>query len=161
MSTHHRQHDTPRGGSDRRAVRVVCIDADGRILLMHWKLGNAAPYWEPPGGGIEGDEDPLAAARREFSEETGLPARAVRNTSVPVARDFAWFGTPIDRTERFYLARVSGSFQDIRPPGLSTQEQNWLLGYGWFGPSEIEAFTGHVEPPELLTVVKELTEAPL
>jgi predicted NUDIX family NTP pyrophosphohydrolase len=29
--------------------------------------------WSVPKGLIEGDEDPLNAARREFSEETGLP----------------------------------------------------------------------------------------
>jgi predicted NUDIX family NTP pyrophosphohydrolase len=28
--------------------------------------------WSVPKGVVEGDEDPLAAARREFSEETGL-----------------------------------------------------------------------------------------
>lgn len=51
----------------------------GRVLMIQRSLDqDDAPEvrgtWEFPGGGIEeGDESPEAAARREFSEETGLP----------------------------------------------------------------------------------------
>lgn len=34
-------------------------------------------YWQPIAGGGEGDETPLAAARREAWEEAGIPASAV------------------------------------------------------------------------------------
>jgi len=46
------------------------------FLLAHpggpyWRRRDAGA-WSIPKGLIEGDEDPLAAARREFAEETGL-----------------------------------------------------------------------------------------
>ena len=33
--------------------------------------------WQLPQGGLDEDEEPLAAARRESTEETGLPAAAL------------------------------------------------------------------------------------
>ena len=38
------------------------------LLILHKRLG----VWLPPGGECEPDETPLAAARRELHEETGL-----------------------------------------------------------------------------------------
>ena len=53
---------------------------DGRteVLLVHpggpfWKNKDDGA-WSIPKGEVEGDEDPLAAARREFAEELGMPA---------------------------------------------------------------------------------------
>jgi 8-oxo-dGTP pyrophosphatase MutT (NUDIX family) len=70
---------TPPGSVRRRqrvAVYGICRDGTGdtdRVLLVR-----AAPYltvagsWFLPGGGIDHGEDPVAALRREFAEETGL-----------------------------------------------------------------------------------------
>lgn len=65
------------GHSPARRQRVsvygICEDGAGRVLLVR-----AASYltvagrWFLPGGGIDHGEDPVAALRREFSEETGL-----------------------------------------------------------------------------------------
>ena len=48
------------------------------VLLVHpggpfWKNKDAG-VWSIPKGELEGDEDPLAAARREFAEELGTDA---------------------------------------------------------------------------------------
>jgi len=52
------------------------------VLLGHmggpfWSCKDAGA-WSLPKGEYEGDEEPLAAARREFAEELGLPAPAGR-----------------------------------------------------------------------------------
>jgi predicted NUDIX family NTP pyrophosphohydrolase len=52
------------------------------VLLAHmggpfWSRKDAGA-WSLPKGEYEGDEEPLAAARREFAEELGLPAPAGR-----------------------------------------------------------------------------------
>ncbi len=57
----------------RVAVYGICEDDEGQVLLTR-----AAPsltvrgQWFLPGGGIDHGEDPVAALRREFVEETGL-----------------------------------------------------------------------------------------
>lgn len=55
----------------------------GRVLMLQRALDGddpAAGFWEFPGGCLEEGEDPEAAAKREWSEETGLafPDDAVR-----------------------------------------------------------------------------------
>ncbi len=51
-------------------------DGHLEVLLVHpggpfWQNRDAGA-WSIPKGELDGDEDPLAAARREFEEETGL-----------------------------------------------------------------------------------------
>ena len=92
--------------NDRPAARVICVDGTGRVLLMHWHdTVSGESLWEPPGGGIDPGETPFEAARRELTEETGLPGEAVLNRWVPVRREFHWLGVHYVKTERFYLAR--------------------------------------------------------
>lgn len=48
---------------------VLSPDARSLLLVLHGKLGR----WLQPGGHVDpGDADPIAAARREVAEETGL-----------------------------------------------------------------------------------------
>ncbi len=58
-----------------RAVAIVPLDDDGNTWLVgqdRFTLGIWT--WELPMGGAPLDEDPLAAAKRELKEETGLSA---------------------------------------------------------------------------------------
>jgi ADP-ribose pyrophosphatase len=54
-------------------VTVLPITREGEIVLVHqWRPGVERTLAEFVGGGIDGDESPLAAAHRELLEETGL-----------------------------------------------------------------------------------------
>lgn len=57
-----------------RTVSVLLVDRAGRVLLQQRDARPAvAPLkWTTLGGGIEGDETPEDAARREVMEEAGL-----------------------------------------------------------------------------------------
>ena len=58
-----------------RRVAVVClVDPQGRLLMQHRdRHAKVSPnQWALPGGKIEPDETPEAAARREVLEETGI-----------------------------------------------------------------------------------------
>ena len=51
----------------------VCLDADGRVLLVRASAHSARPgTWYLPGGGIGQGEHPADAVVRELAEETGL-----------------------------------------------------------------------------------------
>lgn len=53
------------------SVQVLPI-MDGKILVAREQQPDTAPFWGLFGGVIDPGEDPLAAAKRELLEETGL-----------------------------------------------------------------------------------------
>ncbi|MGI8329039.1 NUDIX hydrolase [Actinomadura scrupuli] len=140
---------------DRPAVRIVCVDGTGRILLLRWRDPvSERDFWEPPGGGLDPGESPLAAARRELEEETGLPGDAVLDLSVPVDRDFHWNGVHYRKVEPFYLARFEGTVR-AAPAAFTAEENETYLGNGWFTAEEIPSLDD-VDPPRLLEVLAAL-----
>lgn len=58
----------------RKVSRLVLLDPDDRVLLMHGfePEDPASTWWFTPGGGLEGDETREQAALRELAEETGI-----------------------------------------------------------------------------------------
>lgn len=140
----------------RPAARVLCLDPAGRVLLLRWRdPADDAIFWEPPGGGLEPGESPLAAARRELHEETGLPASAVHEHSIVVQRDFHWNGMHFQGPETFFLGRVAAA----EVPGaqrLTSGEAETLLGYCWFTREELAACREPLQPPELPAILDQL-----
>jgi ADP-ribose pyrophosphatase len=57
----------------RGAVAIVALDADERVVLVRQRRpAVSATLVEIPAGFVEDGEEPLATARRELREETGL-----------------------------------------------------------------------------------------
>ncbi|MUN05880.1 NUDIX domain-containing protein [Agromyces luteolus] len=104
------------------------IIRDGEILLSHWnEHGRSA--WTLPGGGIEGAEHPLEAARREIREETGYDAEIDRllgidTMVVPAAKRH--HGTvPLYAMRIVYRAHVVGGLL-ANEVGGSSDEARWF-----------------------------------
>jgi len=57
------------------AAAILPVTEEGEVVLIHQFRHAADGYlWELPAGTREKDEEPLACARRELTEETGLEA---------------------------------------------------------------------------------------
>ncbi|MGK5680504.1 NUDIX hydrolase [Actinoplanes sp. URMC 104] len=139
----------------RPAARVICFDADGRVLLMNWRdPHDGSELWEPPGGGIDDGETPREAARRELAEETGLDTARVGDRCVDVERRSRWKGRLYVGVEQFFAARYDTSRPGLSRAGLLPYEAAELIGHAWVPPAEFASLPGRLEPPELAEIVK-------
>lgn len=91
----------------RLAVKLLLLDEDDRVLLIHAKDPKTqAECWYPVGGGVEPDESLQTAAAREAYEETGLRDLP---TGIHVwTRDhtYEFNGETVDVHEEWFLHRV-------------------------------------------------------
>jgi 8-oxo-dGTP pyrophosphatase MutT (NUDIX family) len=145
----------------RRAVRAFLIDPDDRVLLVRWRFEDPdgpVDVWGTPGGGIDGDEAPEAAIRRELLEETGLDladcgACVAHRRHVKPMRSTdgrMWDG----QEEWYYLVRVD----PFTPRGqLSDEElrQENLVELRWCTADETAALA---ERPRTFTAPRDLAE---
>lgn len=113
---------------DIRIAAYGVIIRDGEILLSHWNE-HGRTGWTLPGGGVDGTEHPVQAARREILEETGYDASIDRllgidTMVVPAARRHT--GTsPLYAMRIVYRATVTGG--ELRNEvGGSSDEARWF-----------------------------------
>ncbi|MFI1973099.1 DNA mismatch repair protein MutT [Streptomyces cinnamoneus] len=149
----------PRGPrSPRRAARVILLDPHDRILLLQGYEPDdpATTWWFTPGGGLEGDEDWEAAARRELAEETGItevdlgPVLWLRSCSFPFA------GRRWDQDERYFLARTR---QEPTWTGGGTElERRSLMALRWWTCAELLATRETVYPTRLAGLLRTLLD---
>ncbi|MCO8273466.1 NUDIX hydrolase [Actinoplanes sp. TRM 88003] len=141
----------------RPAVRVICFDADGRVLLMNWRdPHDGARLWEPPGGGIEEGETPLETARRELAEETGLDPARVSENFIDVHREAQWKGRLFTGNEQFFAAHYDTARPALSAAGLMPYEVEELLGHAWVSPTDFPTLPDRLEPPHLAAIVAQL-----
>jgi 8-oxo-dGTP pyrophosphatase MutT (NUDIX family)/GNAT superfamily N-acetyltransferase len=139
----------------RPVARVVCLDPDGRVLLLRWRdPSDGHLLWEPPGGGLEPGETVTDCAMRKWAEETGLPVPHLADARTTVARDLLFNGYRYVADEHFLLARA----QSAGCPAPSAQtgvEAACYLGHDWVPWSALGGLADPVEP-DLLPVLRRL-----
>lgn len=65
----------------RRAARALVFDSQSRIAILHVTKDH---YHKLPGGGVEENEDIMAALQRELMEEAGVEAQVLGEVGVIV-----------------------------------------------------------------------------
>jgi 8-oxo-dGTP pyrophosphatase MutT (NUDIX family) len=144
--------------AQQSAVRVLCVDPRGRILLLRWTDPDGSVYWEPPGGVIGAGESTVEAAGRGLTQHTGVTARAITGRHILVRRDLTWFGEPITVIEPFYLARIGETpvIDHSRPAFARRATGSRCTDHKWLWPDELSTMQDHVEPADLRSVTLRL-----
>jgi 8-oxo-dGTP pyrophosphatase MutT (NUDIX family) len=98
---------------------IVPYFANGdTVLVRQWRHAWDESSWEVPAGTFDGDEEPLACARRELAEETGLVAE--RYTSLGVVHGAAFL------TGRAHLFLAQSITESQRSPETYEQDMEVL-----------------------------------
>lgn len=126
----------------RRAARVVVVDPEGRVLLVHGHDFDDIDHswWFTVGGGL-GDEGPREGAVRELREETGVSADPSRLVGPVLLRsdEFRFAARTVRQDEVFFVLAVSGEEARSARPGydLTAAERETLDEFRWWGLAEI------------------------
>ncbi|NEA41085.1 NUDIX hydrolase [Streptomyces sp. SID11385] len=140
----------------RRVARVVLLDPDDRILLIHGhEPGDVADaWWFTPGGGLEGAETREQAARRELREETGITDVALGPLLWKRTCSFPFAGRRWDQDEWYYLARTAQTATAAE--GLTDLERSSVDDARWWTCAELEASSETVYPTRLAALLRRL-----
>ncbi|MGQ9863814.1 MAG: NUDIX hydrolase [Bacteroidia bacterium] len=109
-----------------QAAGGVVIDEKGKVLFL-WRRG----HWDLPKGKIEKGEDPLLAAQREISEETGIGKLTFLDTLSPTYHIYTEKDKRYMKKTSWYLFRASS--EEILIP----QKEEGIESIHWFSPEAI------------------------
>ncbi|MEW2067585.1 NUDIX hydrolase [Streptomyces sp. NPDC007346] len=142
----------------RRVARVVLLDPDDRILLLHGhEPGDLADdWWFTPGGGLEGDETHEEAARRELAEETGVTDIELGPVLWKRTCSFPFDGRRWDQDEWYFLARTERTATG--PQSLTELESRSVAGLRWWTSAELLTTRETVYPTRLAELLRTLLD---
>ena len=148
----------------REAARVILLDEQDRVLLIrgHDVDQPDRSWWFTVGGGIDEDEDALAAAVREVREETGIvldPAVVVGPVFTRSAI-FDFFAEHCRQDEILYLARVpAAAFDSADRAGWTELELDVIDELRWWSLDDLDRVDIEVFPDRLVDLVRGLLPA--
>ena len=92
----------------RPGVGIMLLNEEGKVFVGQ-RLDSTLEAWQMPQGGIDDGETPRAAALRELTEETGVPAHLVE--IVQETDDWLYYDLPADLVGKIWKGRYAGQRQ--------------------------------------------------
>jgi G:T/U-mismatch repair DNA glycosylase/ADP-ribose pyrophosphatase YjhB (NUDIX family) len=139
--------------AEREAVRAVCLDGAGRVLLVRFQhpvTGDA--WWATVGGGVDPGESDEAALRREVREEAGLEDFELGAMVLAREHTFPWDRRLQRQRERFYLVRID-AHEPVPTIDLAAEG---VTDVRWWTAAELADPPERVVPAELGDLVRRL-----
>ncbi|WP_019889788.1 NUDIX hydrolase [Streptomyces purpureus] len=148
----------PHGQDLRRVARVILLDPDDRILLLHGYEPDdpGQTWWFTPGGGLEGDETREQAALRELAEETGITDVVLGPVLWQRHCSFPFDGRRWDQDEWYFLARTTQTTAALG--ALTELETRSVTGLRWWTSAELSAARETVYPTRLAELFRTLLD---
>jgi 8-oxo-dGTP pyrophosphatase MutT (NUDIX family) len=139
----------------RTTGRVLPVDPDGRVLLLHGWVPErpAEPFWFTVGGAAEDGESLRDAAARELHEEVGISVDAAV-LGEPIAEhtiEFTWAERNVVQQQTFYAVAVD--HVEVSFAGLDIWERDTIDKHGWFTAEELIA-TGEGVHPDIPGLIR-------
>ncbi|WP_175409339.1 NUDIX hydrolase [Streptomyces sp. TRM64462] len=146
-------------GELRKVARVVLLDPDDRILLLHGyePADPALNWWFTPGGGVEDGETREQAALRELAEETGITDVDLGPVVWRRICSFPFDGRQWNQDEWYYLART-GHTTAALGTDLTELEARSVTGLRWWTSAELSAARETVYPTRLAELLRTLLD---
>jgi 8-oxo-dGTP pyrophosphatase MutT (NUDIX family) len=142
----------------RTTARTLLLDPDGRSLLIRSSdpVDRAkAPWWELPGGGIEGRERPEDAAARELEEETGITEVQMGPCVWTQRVRFTFAGMRFDQFEHVHVAWTPAAV-DLAPRRLEALEAMAFEGHRWWSADDLAVAPDQVFPARIREVLHDV-----
>lgn len=141
----------------RRAVRVLVLDEDDRMLLFQDSdlgLDPVRHWWMTPGGGVDPGESDLEAGVRELWEETGLVVTGADLVGPLLTRTVVhgYSDKVVDQVEVFYVVRVPAF--EVDTAEHTEEEQLTVADIRWWTLADLATTAEDVWPRDVLAVLE-------